>query len=389
MIFLTGTVALADWWVDQSVAAARLGGSPIAGPFPSREAAENYKAGSHISSMRVFERPSVAQPAQEDSQTSADNSAAEQQQRERVEEEARAKKAEAERRRQEQEDRERQIKFEHDKQEAFHSLKGGVASGSGLKSIPALKDQSSGSFGLKRLGDTGIKDLRPDHELRDLGGDNAAWKQLNAAAWLAQNSIQAYDQHDPTKAVYLADQAIRAANGEPLGVAVPAAPPFPRRPSPKPVPPEYQEVQKIIQTRMILSATALSKRMSESAKLAQAKERAEADVKAAQSKLEILQSTPPQLDPVSPPAHQAASATLKQPPPATVDKASALAEARAALEAAQKANANAARAHESADAEMKASQSKLNEVLQAETDLEANPDLAATMQRKLLAGSSN
>src|SRR5438034_10295258 len=44
----------ASWWVDQSVAAAHLGGSPLAGPFATRAQALDYIARSHISSMRLM-----------------------------------------------------------------------------------------------------------------------------------------------------------------------------------------------------------------------------------------------------------------------------------------------------------------------------------------------
>jgi hypothetical protein len=128
-------------------------------------------------------------------------------------------KAEAMRR----EEREAKEKFERDKSEAIESLKGVAASELDLKEAvkdaDTIKDRSTDSFGLKGVGvsDTGIKDLKPGNETRDL---STASKQVCGAAEITNYVLKAASKPSPDleETRYLATEALRALAGERMGI---------------------------------------------------------------------------------------------------------------------------------------------------------------------------
>ena len=99
-----------------------------------------------------------------------------------------------------------------------------------LKGANTIHDHSSRTFGLKGVGDTGIKDVRPDRDLRDV---STAWKQLHCSRELASYALKAArktgGQVDLAEVRYLANEALNALNGVQLGVKCSdKVPPLPR-----------------------------------------------------------------------------------------------------------------------------------------------------------------
>ena len=147
--------------------------------------------------------------------------AAQRAERERQAELERQRRAEEERRRQEEE--ERQAKFLRDRNEAAGTLRGST----GMRITPNV---SGGSALRGSTVDTGIRELKPARETRDLGGAHAAWKQLNCAAAISGYAFAALSNSgkpDYDEFRNLASEAMKALNGEPLGVQCPAARPYP------------------------------------------------------------------------------------------------------------------------------------------------------------------
>ncbi len=88
---------------------------------------------------------------------------------------------EANRRKEESEEQKRAFIQDRD----ATTLKGSLGSGLGLK----------GS-----IVDTGIRGLKPETNVRDLGGAGAAWKQLNCAAYISGGARPAFS-HTPARLV--------------------------------------------------------------------------------------------------------------------------------------------------------------------------------------------
>ena len=99
------------------------------------------------------------------------------------------------------------------------------------RNATTLKGEVGGEgLGLKGgVVDTGIKDLKPEGNVRDLGGAGDAWKQLNCAAYISGGALAALSQKDPDFSGfdYLAGEAVTALDGGRLGVQCPSAPPMP------------------------------------------------------------------------------------------------------------------------------------------------------------------
>ena len=93
-----------------------------------------------------------------------------------------------------------------------------------------LKGSLGSGLGLKGgIVDTGIEGLKPEANVRDLGGAGAAWKQLNCAAYISGGAMTALTQNAPdfSEFGYLANEAVKALNGDRLGVQCPSAPAMP------------------------------------------------------------------------------------------------------------------------------------------------------------------
>ena len=298
---------------------------------------------------------------------------AEQQQRQRAEQERLAKE-----RMVEQERRQREIEFQETQATLLKSLKGVGTGGLQLKTAGTIIDNNPRGFGLKGLGDTGIKNVAPDRDARDLGGAESAWKQLNAAAYLAKTAAR---QSDPTEMLYLATEVTKVMNGETLGVSLPKAPPMPRPPASATPGAEYREATKLILAEVSRKAAEFKEKTRVAVELARKKTEAAAATKVAQETLEKAQSSAAQavVPAVVVPAVPVATAT--EPPPKP--KPSALEEARAALLKAQQAEAEANRVAERADAEAKFEAQKINEGMLTLDALNQRPELAADMIKKL------
>ena len=124
--------------------------------------------------------------------------------------------------------------------------------------IGGLKGSDSTDSELK-----GISAAKPESELRDLSGANAAWKQLNCAAAIAGDAIAALqtaldgksDERDEFK--YLSSESSKALSGEALGVACPPPRALPSR-NGQPV---DIDKGKIALTRILDRATTMSERL--------------------------------------------------------------------------------------------------------------------------------
>lgn len=138
-------------------------------------------------------------------------------------EEARKREEEEKAEARRKEEREAKEKFERDKSDAIESLKGVAASELDLKDAvkdaETIKDRSTDSFGLKGVGvsDSGIKDLKPGNESRDL---RTASKQVCGAAEITNYVLKAASKPSPDleETRYMATEALRALAGERLGI---------------------------------------------------------------------------------------------------------------------------------------------------------------------------
>ena len=121
----------------------------------------------------------------------------------------------------------KQEEFEQQKREAIEGLKGvgQMQSGYELKGVDTIKDNTVGAFGLKGVGDTGIKNVGPDENRRDV---STAWQQLHCANEISSYAFAAAGRGDIDETRYLASEAIDALNGNPIGVVCSAAPPMPK-----------------------------------------------------------------------------------------------------------------------------------------------------------------
>ncbi|MDD5303203.1 MAG: hypothetical protein PHS14_08845 [Elusimicrobia bacterium] len=78
--------------------------------------------------------------------------------------------------------------------------------------------------------DTGIREIEPARDRRDLGGKHAAWKQINCAAAISGQAFAALsnvDKPDYDEFRNLTGEALNALNGGQLGMKCPAAPAVP------------------------------------------------------------------------------------------------------------------------------------------------------------------
>lgn len=145
---------------------------------------------------------------------------------EEVGRQTREREQQEEARRQEQarrqaEEAERQRRYNADRDAATATLKGGT--GTPFFGAGALRGAPPAGVG--------IRELKPETSIRDLGGPQAAWKELNCAASLSGSAIGAlrgraapdYDEFS-----FLTREATNALNGDPIGVQCPAAPPMPK-----------------------------------------------------------------------------------------------------------------------------------------------------------------
>ena len=319
--------------------------------------------------------PAIQQPSGPSQAEIAAQQAEAERQRQQVETDRLEREAAEQRAVAEAKERERQAEFKITQANAIKSLKGVTPTGSQLKSAGNIQDNSPRGFGLKGIGDTGIKDVKPDHAVRDLGGTDAAWKQLNAAAYLAGLSLK--NSSDPVESAYLAEQAARAMNGDPLGVVVPRADP---RPGAERSGPAFQTVTKHIMAELKTRTTELAEKKQKVVESNQKKEAAQKETKVAREQVEKLELElkPPQL----------AAVATTAPPVADKTKSDALAKAKAALLAAQQSEAETTRAEERAVSEAKFSEQKINETLNMSSDLNQNPGNAKFMLDKLQAATA-
>lgn len=134
--------------------------------------------------------------------------------------------------------------FEEKKREAINSVKGITRTEPtyNLKGVDTIKDNSVGAFGLKGVGNTGIKDIGPEKNTREV---STAWKQVHCATEISGFAFSAAAKGDVNEAQYLASEAISALSGHSMGVTCSEAPPMPklsnRRPQvPAQLVPQYQ-----------------------------------------------------------------------------------------------------------------------------------------------------
>jgi hypothetical protein len=294
----------------------------------------------------------------------------------------------------------RHAQFQSDKANALKSIKGVNPTGSQLKSAGYVQDYSSGGFGLKGIGDTDIKNVQQDRDVRDLGGTDAAWKQLNAAAYLAGLSVR--NSSDPVESAYMAEQAARAMNGDPLGVVVPAAEARPGAARSGASGTAYQAVTKHIMGELKTRTAELAEKKKKVVELNQQKETAKKETQVARDQvekleLELKQPKPPAVAATAPPeADKAKDDTLAKAKDDALAKAKddalakakedalakAKAKAKAALLAAQQSEAEITRAEERAISEAKFSEQKINSTIVDFNTLNANPNLAESMLPK-------
>lgn len=134
-------------------------------------------------------------------------------------------------REQEEARRRREEEFIRQRDEAVRSLRGVTPTDPGLRGVETIQDRTSPLFGLKGVGDTGIRDIKPDRSPRDV---STAWRQLHCAAEITGYALASAKPRDGrvvdlNEVRYLADEAIRALNGERLGVQCSSnVPPSPR-----------------------------------------------------------------------------------------------------------------------------------------------------------------
>lgn len=158
----------------------------------------------------------------------------------RLAEEQRKREAELEQQRKDADEKrrkeeiEKNARFLRDRNEAAGTLRGSTGT--------TITPNTSGGSVLRGSSmDTGIRNLKPATETRDLGGSQAAWKQLNCAAAISAYAFAALagsdtrgkaGDNDFRKPDYdefrnLANEASKALNGEQLGVQCPSAPAAP------------------------------------------------------------------------------------------------------------------------------------------------------------------
>jgi hypothetical protein len=115
---------------------------------------------------------------------------------------------------------ERQRRFIADRDAAAGTLKGTGTPFFGATELKGAPPEGSG-----------IRDIKPAAEARDLGGPQAAWKQLNCAASLSGTAFAALRRRtgpDYDEFSYLTREATNALNGDPLGVQCPAPSAMPK-----------------------------------------------------------------------------------------------------------------------------------------------------------------
>lgn len=334
-ILLLASPVSAAYWVIMSDGAVKFGGyNRRQGPFATRAAAEAY-----VRAVNLPGSDRIVSDGADTPQTVPDNTA-----QERITHEKNRKQQE----------------FESDKADAINSLKGVNLDGPILKTGRTIIDNTPRGFGRGGLGDTGIKDVRPDQDVRDLGGPESAWKQLNGAAYLANSAVS---KSDPTEMLYLAIQVTMVMNGESLGVRLPEFKAMPRPATSSTPGAEYREATKLILADVSRKAAVLVEKARRVDELAKTKAVAETATKTAR---ETLANTP--LSPGQPATPGGAPRVLPKP--------SAMEEARAALRAALQAEADANRAVERADAEAKLTAQQINSSLRELEALDKNPGLA-------------
>lgn len=164
-------------------------------------------------------------------------------------------------------DLERQQKLEEERQAAERARaeaewKAGVADAAAhLKGVSSdnmqLKGVDSSAFGLKGVSpdeaagnpDFGIKTRSPDADNRDV---STAWKQLHCSAELANYAVEDVhkiatgeaDARELDEVKYMANEAMEALHGNPIGVQCSSAPPvhFATNPDPQRMGPAYEKI---------------------------------------------------------------------------------------------------------------------------------------------------
>lgn len=155
-------------------------------------------------------------PSQSYGGPSADELARQARERERQEQARRQEEA-----RRQAEQAERQRRYTADRDAAAGTMKGGTGTpffGAGsMKGAPP----AGGA----------IRELKPAAKVRDLGGAQAAWKQLNCAASLSGTAFASLHRRtgpDYDEFSYMTREATNALNGDSLGVQCPASPTMPK-----------------------------------------------------------------------------------------------------------------------------------------------------------------
>jgi len=144
---------------------------------------------------------------------------------ERLAEEHRKREAELEQQRREEDERRRQDEMQ--KQAKFLKDRNNTT----LRGSTGLVVTPNTPWGTPLRGstvNTGIRDLKPAKEARDLGGKQVAWKQLHCAGYIAGYAMGAlHKMGDYQEFGTLSVEALKALDGGRPGVECPAAPPMP------------------------------------------------------------------------------------------------------------------------------------------------------------------
>jgi hypothetical protein len=131
-----------------------------------------------------------------------------------------------------EEKRKKDAEFIRNRDATAGTLKGSIIGTTAAPNEGGLKGSSTLDTGLRELRDS-------DRVARDVQGPQAAWKQLHCAAALSGYAFAAlskpmqgkpsenFQDPDYQEFSFLAKEALNALNGQTLGVACPAAPPFP------------------------------------------------------------------------------------------------------------------------------------------------------------------
>ena len=289
-----------------------------------------------------------------------------QKQRRQAERQRQLEAAEAEERQRKLDEETKRLEFERRKQEAVGELKGASGNKITLKSGTTF-------FGIKGNPDTNL-------QLKEVGPAEpampTAWKQLNAAAYLAGVAISGLEKDpiDIEDVRFICDQAGKALGGERLSVQVPEAAPMPRlSENPPPAAAKfYETVVKVIGRQ----AARIEKDAGRIRQAEEKKKAAESEILERKNEVSRLKADAKAPDAVQPSQNK----RIANP---------ALADALAALALARQSDANAAVQERAARADQADAQAGLRKLGQIAKTVAANPAAAGRQLQQLQSNNEH